>query len=221
MSDLYTTGSARASTTAGSGEQPQLVFVPDQMLRTVKLTNEPLKTFLDLDLMFKIFGVNGTATFVFLNSLYNSQSDLFLRNETLPGFLGFDLLDPYRDQLKEKPTLSEDYAQLIKVIDGLKITKPEYSDSFLKDVEGVGNILSNDMVESTPNTKQYYVPELFVISERIYGVRLKAVTSLINGDLQETLKQATVANIGLLSNSYDIRQLASLPVIKQFVALCR
>lgn len=206
------------STTSGLGdvEQPKIVFVPDQLYQTLKLTNEPNSTLLNLEKMLEQVGPNGIASFVYVNSLYYSQDDIFLKTELVTGFSLFDLMDTYRDQLAGREDLRDPYTHIVKQCDGMKITQPELPVTYLR--EQTENV-DNDM-ENAVDATQYYVPEMFVVSERIYGVRLKAVTGMDKGDLEKALKHTTVANVGLLGNSYDIRQIARFDLFKSYVALC-
>lgn len=200
----------------GDVEQPRIVFVPDQLYQTLKLMNEPVSTLLDLEQMLELVGPNGIASFVYANSLYYSQDDIFLKSELINGFAIYDLMDTYRDQLAAREELRDQYTHIVKQYDGMKITQPELPVQYLRDqTENVDNDMEN-AVDAT----QYYVPEMFVVSERIYGVRLKAVTGMVNGSLEKALKHITVANVGLLGNSYDIRQIARFDIFKSYVALC-
>lgn len=200
----------------GDVEQPRIVFVPDQLYQTLKLMNEPVSTLLDLEQMLELVGPNGIASFVYANSLYYSQDDIFLKCEHINGFAIYDLMDTYRDQLAAREELRDQYTHIVKQYDGMKITQPELPVQYLRDqTENVDNDMEN-AVDAT----QYYVPEMFVVSERIYGVRLKAVTGMVNGSLEKALKHITVANVGLLGNSYDIRQIARFDIFKSYVALC-
>lgn len=194
---------------------PKIVFVPDQLYQTLKLTNEPMSTLTSLEQMLELVGPNGIASFVFANSLYYSQDDKFLKSELIEGFGLLDLMDGYRDQLAGREDLRDQYTNIVKHYDGMKITQPELPDTYLR--EQIENV-DNDM-ESAVNATQYYVPEMFVVCERVYGVRLKAVTGM-EGDLKKALKHITVANVGLLGNSYDIRQIARFDLLKSYVALC-
>lgn len=216
MSVLNINTGQTAKSGLGDHEQPQIVFVPDQLYQTLKLTNEPMSTLVSLEQMLELVGPNGIASFVFANSLYNSQDDIFLKDERITGFSAHDLIDTYRDQLAAREDLREQYTHIVKQYDGMKITQPELPVAYLREQN---ENVDNDM-ENAVDATQYYVPEMFVVSERIYGVRLKAVTGMNNSDIKRALKHATVANVGLLGNSYDIRQIARFEIFKAYVALC-
>lgn len=212
MSVLNITTGQSARSGLGEAELPQLIFVPEQVYQTIKLANEPQSTLLNLDQLIQLIGPAGVASLVYVNSLYNSESGKFLPNEVIGGFAIYDLMDIYRDQLTENEHLRATYTNIVKQIDGLSLTKADLPDAFLR--ENVGN----DMEVAATQSEQYYVPEMFVVSERIYGVRLKAVTGIVNS--KDALTRTTVANLGLLSNSYDIRQIAHFDILKRYVALC-
>ncbi len=203
----------------GAMNQPQLVYVPNMLYKTMDLTNESFKTLLDLEHMLNLVGPNGVATFLYAGSLYNAQSDLFLKHETITGFTSAELLDKYRDDLVGKEYLRSQYNEVVRILDGLKMTKPEFPENYLKSIVADDLLIDGDTDKDSSSVIQYYVPVMFVISEQIYGVRLKAVTGL-NSDDKKALKQATVANVGLLSNSYDIQQLAHFQIFKNFVQVC-
>lgn len=203
----------------GAVYQPQLVYVPNSLYQTMQLTNESFKSLLNLEHMLNLVGPNGVATFLYACSLYNSQSDLFLNQETISGFTFADLLDKYRDDLVACESLRPQYNEIVRILDGLKMTKPEFPENYLKSIVPEDLLIDGDTDEDSVSVVQYYVPVMFVISEQIYGVRLKAVTGLTSED-KKALKQATVANVGLLSNSYDIQQLAHFQIFKNFVQVC-
>ena len=108
---------------------------------------------------------------------------------------------------------------MLRILDGLKMTKPDFPENYLKSIVSEDLLIDGDTDEDSVSAIQYYVPVMFVISEQIYGVRLKAVTGL-NSEDKKALKQATVANVGLLSNSYDIQQIAHFQIFKKFVQVC-
>jgi hypothetical protein len=199
--------------------QPQLIYIPNSLYKTMTLTNESFKTLLNLEHMLNLVGPNGVATFLYASSLYNSQSDLFLNQETITGFTFADLLDKYRDDLIANEHLRSQYTEVVRILDGLKMTKPDFPENYLKSIVAEDLLIGSNTDEDSVSVIQYYVPVMFVISEQIYGVRLKAVTGLTSDD-KKALKQATVANVGLLSNSYDIQQLAHFPIFKNFVQVC-
>lgn len=203
----------------GDVNQPQLVFIPNAIYGDFESTNVHPKNMLDLEHMLNRFGPNGVATFLYASSLYYSQSDLFLNHENITGFTECDLLDKYRDDLLGKEHLRDQYNDVIRILDGLKLTKPDFPDNYLKGFYKGDLLVDGNADENSIALVQYYVPVMFVLSEQIYGVRLKAVTGL-NSEDKKALKQATVANVGLLSNSYDIKQIAHFPIFKNFVQLC-
>ena len=199
---------------------PKILFVPDQLYRTLKLTNEPFSILTDLEQALQLIGPTGIATLLYVNSLYNSHTDKFLKDEIVSGFSTHDLMDGYRDQLKGREDLREPYANIVKQYDGLLLTKPELPESYLRTPAEEVVFLDNDMENTAHDPVQYYVPEMFVVCERVYGVRLKAFTGLEKSDFKKALKQVTVANMGLLSKSYDIRQIAQFDIFKSYVANC-
>lgn len=201
-------------------EAPKILLVPDQLYRTLQLTNESFKVLTDLEQALQLIGPTGIATLLYVNSLYNSQSDKFLKDEVISGFSAHDLMDGYRDQLKGREDLREPYANIVKQYDGLLLTKPELPETYLRPTAEEVVFLDNDMENTAKDEIQYYVPEMFVVCERVYGVRLKAFTGLEKGDYKKALKQVTVANMGLLSKSYDIRQIAQFDIFKSYVANC-
>lgn len=199
---------------------PKILFVPDQLYRTLQLTNEPFSVLTDLEQTLQLIGPTGIATLLYVNSLYNSHTDIFLKEEIIGGFAIHDLMDGYRDQLKGREDLREPYANIVKQYDGLLLTKPQLPETYLKAPAEEPAFLDNDMENTAHDHVQYYVPEMFVVCERVYGVRLKAFTGLDKGDNKKALKQVTVANMGLLSNSYNIRQMAQFDIFKSYVANC-
>lgn len=219
MSTMNINSDQRSVKGIGDVYQPQLVFIPNLLYKTLTLTNESFKSVLDLEHMLDLVGPNGVATFLYASSLYYSQSDLFLNHENISGFSECDLLDKYRDDLIGAEHLRDRYDEVIRILDGLKLTKPNFPDDYLKGIVEEDYVVDGDTDQESAALVQYYVPVMFVLSEQIYGVRLKAVTGL-NSDDKKALKQATVANVGLLSNSYDIQQIAHFPIFKTFVQTC-
>lgn len=188
---------------------PKLVFIPNFVFQSLELKNEPINTVLNLDQMIKVLGVNETANLIFLNSLYDAQDSFFKQNELIKGFETFDLIDKYRDDLKAYPELEMQYDNMIAKTEGLKLTKGKLPDNYIYDMEVTAS-----------KKAEYYVPEMFLLNERVYGVRLKAITGDEGVDNKKALKDATVANVCLLSNSYDIRQIAGFELFKSYIALC-
>ncbi len=220
MSSTFNINSDQRSVNGiGVAYQPQLVYVPNSLYQTMQLTNESFKSLLNFEHMLNLVGPNGVATFLYACSLYNSQSDLFLNQETISGFTFADLLDKYRDDLVACEELRSQYNEVLRILDGLKMTKPDFPENYLKSIVSEDLLIDGDTDEDSVSAIQYYVPVMFVISEQIYGVRLKAVTGL-NSEDKKALKQATVANVGLLSNSYDIQQIAHFQIFKKFVQVC-
>ena len=220
MSSTFNINSDQRSVNGiGVAYQPQLVYVPNSLYQTMQLTNESFKSLLNFEHMLNLVGPNGVATFLYACSLYNSQSDLFLNQETISGFTFADLLDKYRDDLVACEELRSQYNEVLRILDGLKMTKPDVPENYLKSIVSEDLLIDGDTDEDSVSAIQYYVPVMFVISEQIYGVRLKAVTGL-NSEDKKALKQATVANVGLLSNSYDIQQIAHFQIFKKFVQVC-
>ena len=220
MSSTFNINSDQRSVNGiGVAYQPQLVYVPNSLYQTMQLTNESFKSLLNFEHMLNLVGPNGVATFLYACSLYNSQSDLFLNQETISGFTFADLLDKYRDDLVACEELRSQYNEVLRILDGIKMTKPDFPENYLKSIVSEDLLIDGDTDEDSVSAIQYYVPVMFVISEQIYGVRLKAVTGL-NSEDKKALKQATVANVGLLSNSYDIQQIAHFQIFKKFVQVC-
>lgn len=219
MSTTNINSDQRSVKDIGIVNQPQLVYVPNAIYAAFKLTNDLPGKMLDLEHMLNSVGPNGVATFLYASSLYYSQSDLFLKHETITGFTECDLLDKFRDDLLGKEHLRDQYNDVIRILDGLKLTKPDFPDNYLRGYIKEDLLVDENADENSSALVQYYVPVMFVLSEQIYGVRLKAVTGL-NSEDKKALKQATVANVGLLSNSYDIKQIAHFPIFKNFVQLC-
>lgn len=220
MSSTFNINSDQRSVNGiGVAYQPQLVYVPNSLYQTMQLTNESFKSLLNFEHMLNLVGPNGVATFLYACSLYNSQSDLFLNQETISGFTFADLLDKYRDDLVACEELRSQYNEVLRILDGLKMTKPDFPENYLKSIVSEDLLIDGDTDVDSVSAVQYYVPVMFVISEQIYGVRLKAVTGL-NSEDKKALKQATVANVGLLSNSYDIQQIAHFQIFKSFVQVC-
>lgn len=187
---------------------PRTVFVPEQVRGTFDLYNVKLSELLDLSQALEILGITGVAMFVYVNNIYNHASDIFLKDDLIHEFDKFDLMDKYRDDLNKYPELREPYNNIVKHIDGYTISPPHLSNGYIKSPE-----------DTIDGKVQYYVPVMESIGDRIYGIRLKAVTGGVYTK-QEGYKHAIVANIGVLSKSYEIRQIACMEYYKTFIRRC-
>ena len=186
---------------------PKIIFVPDNIARALHLTQTPAEDLVDLEKIINLLGVAGVAMFVHLNDSYNNTSDIFSMTELLNGFDQYDLMDDYRDQLVKYPHLRDQYDTIVSKIDGYKDYPAVIPEDYLRP--------SSDFVGETIH---YYVPKIMSLHDRTYMVRLEAVTG--SCDVENASLRAIVANIGVLSKSYDIKQLASLPYFKEYVKHC-
>lgn len=190
--------------------EPKLVFLPIDVVNTFKLTDTPIKDVCDLETMLATFGAFGVAYFVYVDYIYKTASSNFLKHELMPDFTSFDLMDAYRDQLDSKPGLVENYANIVKRLDVLKLEGKPLIEKYVK-----------PQPDSAVDTNVvYYVPMLTYLGNSVYGVRLVAVTGATEKVNKKDICNAIVANIGVLSKSYETNQLVKLPYFEQYVELC-
>lgn len=194
--------------------EAQLVFVPNLLLQHLDGMNKPISDLLDLEKMIQSFGIETVASFVNLSDLYNRKDSENLLNTCIASFQSFDWFGaPMHKLRQENPELA---LQLTRLIEGQKLSGKEISEDF---VYGVKHSLFNDMDENTADPVQLYVPEIFVILGRVYGVRLKAVTGNLEDGQRETVyRNALVATIGQLSKVFDIKLVAKTEMFKTFIS---
>lgn len=189
-------------------DTPRVVYVPEQILQLFEMSNIPVSELICFRTLVETIGDQSLANFIFFNSLYNSKSDIFLPSEVITGI---DCVDLY-ELLYRTAVLADaphDYMLDVKRLVDAKIAN-------------VTTLTREDLVPTLKveegEQERYYVPRLFIIRDNIYGVRLEAITDYEN--LKEELRKVTVANLGILSVRYDVRQWAKTDLFKDYVELC-
>lgn len=191
---------------------PRILFLPHALAESILLNLD------NIDIIFKfreasnLLGSYALGSLVHVNSLYNSHDSIFLKSELLNGFEVVDMVDVWRDQVSlyrtEDPDTASDYDAMVRSIESAKLKELNLPENYLR-LTGNGN----DM-EDVENNTQYYVPVLFPLRDGIYGVRLVAVTDL------QSEKQVAVANLELLSKTYQTSVLAGFEYFKHCIELC-
>lgn len=193
--------------------EAQLVFAPNLLLQHLESMNKPVSDLLDLEKLIDYFGIETVASFVNLNGLYNPKDSEKILSTYMDSLQSFDWMGSPMHNLRNKnPELA---LQLTRLIEGQKLQAKPVNDDF---VYGVQHSLFNDMNENNTDPVQLYVPEIFVILGRVYGVRLKAITGTIDDSQRETVQRnALVATIGQLGKVFDIKLIAKTEVFKTFI----
>lgn len=195
----------------------QLVLVPKVLSEILRSNFASMSTLLDLGESIEMFSSGTTASFILANELYDPKKSKNLFDSLYATLSKFDFMGSVFTTLSGK---NQSLAlNLRKDIDGKRTTMN--SGDITKFVEGGVSDVDNYVNNDNTDTVQFYVPEVFVIENKIYGVCLKSV-SASNVDENSRLyieRDAVAAMLEQLGKCFNNNLLMKTELFKEYIRL--
>lgn len=192
----------------------QLLLIPNTLCEVMINSQNDLSRLLDVADVIATLSISNAAKLVYINQLYYPKESKNLIHALSETLTVYDLM-------------GESFTKLKQVEEGL-------AHKLLLEVEGLKSTMSEDdvrtMVEQQAtdyNVKQFdsetvtlYVPELFVLKQNIFGVRMKAVVTDGTALAKNTvLSEASTTALGLLIQHFGNEAAAGTEVFNHFIRL--
>lgn len=187
----------------------QILLVPRTLHSAIINTHLDLSILLDVGEMASNISALTAAKLVHSNQLYDDEPSKSLMYAIRQSLTTYNLIGKTLEKLKSNnPALANEFN---KQLAGLRTTMSQ--DDVQKFIDEQGR---DYIVEEVSGSKpQFYVPEIFVIQQNVFGVYQKTVPIDDKPETkQRVLFEATLAALGQLAQHFGNEQLAKTELYK-------